>query len=171
MKLFTILTLSTLVSVSAFSVNNNRIPTSSTKKQATVPDNVKRNIATAATTFLATLTIASSATFASTTDQFTLPSYNDATKNKITAVDKVTYKSAWDEELEKVNQKILDQASASRDDKSVNKENNERFIQLKAEEAEEEQRMIRMRKMAEQERIERIAQEKAETKANRWNTF
>ncbi len=74
-------------------------------------------------------------------------------------------------DLESVNKKILDDAAAKRDDRNVNRENNERYIELKREEAEEEARMIRLKEMAKREREERIAREKAETKANRWNTF
>ena len=73
--------------------------------------------------------------------------------------------------LDDVNKKIMDDAAARRDDRNVNKQNNDAYIQLKAEEAEEEKRLIRMREFAKKEREERIAQEKAETKANRWNTF
>ena len=93
-------------------------------------------------------------------DPFALPSYSDAVKNK-----------SVDMNLDEVNKKILDDAAAKRDDRNVDKVNNERYIQLKQEEAEEEKRLERMRAYAQQEREERIAKEKAETKANRWNTF
>lgn len=97
---------------------------------------------------------------AASSDPFALPSYSDAIKNKSVEMN-----------LEQVNQKILDDAAAKRDDRNVNKENNDRYIQLKMEEAEEEKRLERMRELAKREREERIAAEKAETKANRWNTF
>jgi hypothetical protein len=97
---------------------------------------------------------------ASTSDPFALPSYSDAVRNK-----------AVEMNLDDVNKKIMDDAAARRDDRNVNKQNNDAYIQLKAEEAEEEKRLIRMREFAKKEREERIAQEKAETKANRWNTF
>ena len=65
----------------------------------------------------------------------------------------------------------MDKAAAKRDDKNVNAANNAERIALKKMEAEEELRLERMREYAKQEREAAIAREKAETKANRWNTF
>mmetsp|Transcript_6815 Transcript_6815/g.8493 ORF Transcript_6815/g.8493 Transcript_6815/m.8493 type:complete len:189 (+) Transcript_6815:158-724(+) len=113
-----------------------------------------------ATTAAATLTFLPQSSSAVSSDPFALPSYSDAVSNK-----------AIEMNLESVNKKILEEAAAKRDDRNVNKENNERFIELKKEEAEEEARMIRLKELAKREREERIAKEKAETKANRWNTF
>ena len=115
----------------------------------------------AGATSIAFIPQSSSAASSSTiSDPFALPSYSDAIKNKSVEMN-----------LEEVNKKILDDAASKRDDSMVNKEGNDRYIQLKMEEAEEEKRLERMRELARREREERIAAEKAETKANRWNTF
>ncbi len=114
-------------------------------------------VATTAATGAAILPQSSSATSG---DPFSLPSYSEAVKNK-----------SVDMNLEEVNKKIMDDAAAKRDDRKVDQENNQRFIALRQEEAEEEKRLERMRELAKKEREERIAKEKAETKANRWNTF
>lgn len=74
-------------------------------------------------------------------------------------------------DLDPVNKKILDDAKAKREDKNVNKENNQAAINLRKEEQEEEERLERMREYARRERLEAIEREKAETKANRWKTF
>lgn len=94
------------------------------------------------------------------TDPFSLPSYDDSIKKGVIEVD-----------LDSVNSKILEDAKAKRDDKNVNKEANARSIELRKEEEEENKRMERMREFAKRERLEAIEREKAETKANRWNTF
>lgn len=96
----------------------------------------------------------------SSTDPFQLPSYESSIKNKAIEID-----------LEAVNKDILDKAAARRDDKNVDAANNAERIALKKMEAEEEVRLTRMREYAKQEREDAIAKEKAETKANRWNTF
>ena len=94
------------------------------------------------------------------TDPFSLPSYDDSIKKGVIEVD-----------LDSVNSKILEDAKAKRDDKNVNREANTRSIELRKEEEEENKRMERMREFAKRERLEAIEREKAETKANRWNTF
>ena len=142
--------------VTAFSANSsqNTPPPPSTNESTRLQFLQKAFTATAAT--LAFVPQSSSAS----SDPFALPSYSEAVKNK-----------SVDMNLEDVNKKIQDDAAAKRDDRNVNKVNNEAYIALKAEEAEEEKRMIRLKEMAKREREERIAAEKAETKANRWNTF
>mmetsp|Transcript_17184 Transcript_17184/g.20996 ORF Transcript_17184/g.20996 Transcript_17184/m.20996 type:complete len:156 (+) Transcript_17184:200-667(+) len=149
-----IILLTTLASsVSAFSVtpkNGPTVPTESTRLQ------FLQKVATAAAS---TLTILPQKSAASS-DPFALPSYSDAVSNKAIELD-----------LGSVNKKILDDAATRRDDRNVDKANNDRFIELKNLEAEEEVRLNRMREFAKKEREERIAQEKAEAKANRWSTF
>mmetsp|Transcript_321 Transcript_321/g.336 ORF Transcript_321/g.336 Transcript_321/m.336 type:complete len:156 (-) Transcript_321:454-921(-) len=149
-----IILLTTLASsVSAFSVNPKNgptVPTESTRLQ------FLQKVATAAAS---TLTILPQKSAASS-DPFALPSYSDAVSNKAIELD-----------LGSVNKKILDDAATRRDDRNVDKANNDRFIELKNLEAEEEVRLNRMREFAKKEREERIAQEKAEAKANRWSTF
>jgi len=93
-------------------------------------------------------------------DPFALPSYSESIKNKNLELD-----------LESINKATQDKAAAKRFDPSVDRENNEKFIDLRKEEKEEEARMERMRDYAKRERLEAIEKEKAETKANRWNTF
>jgi hypothetical protein len=147
----------TVSSTAAFSTSNNT-PPSPVKAESSRLQFLQTafTAATAATT----LTFIPQSASAASSDPFALPSYSDAIKNK-----------SVDLNLEDVNKKIINDAAAKRDDSSVNRENNLRYIELKAEEAEEEKRMIRMKELAKREREERIAQEKAETKANRWNTF
>ena len=171
MKISAVLALSTFASTGAFSVS----PKAS--GNVSVPKPVQQ-LGTAASTLIATLTIASSAATAtpadlnmdfpttsstivlSGVDPFAMPSYAEATKNKNIEVD-----------LESINKEIMDKAAAARDSKEVNKENNQSYIDLRKAEKEEEARMQALRERAKQERLEAIAKEKAETKANRWNTF
>lgn len=95
-----------------------------------------------------------------TGDPFALPSYTDLSKNVV---------GSWD--VDSVNKKTMDEANAARFDKSVNKESNDRDIELRRQEEEEDKRMLRMKEYARQEREESLKREKAETRANRWNTF
>lgn len=89
-----------------------------------------------------------------------LPSYEALKKNTLMEID-----------VDSVNQKTMRAAQAVRDDKNVDKENNQRSIELRKEEDEENKRMIRMKEYAKQEREEQLKKDKAETAANRWNTF
>lgn len=140
--------------------NNNNIPRSTTS-QTSIVETTRIQFLQQAFTAAGILTFIPQPSSASSSgDPFALPSYSDAVSNK-----------AIDMKLEDVNKKILDDAAARRDDRNVDKENNQRFIQLKQEEAEEEKRLERMKELAKREREERIAREKEETKANRWNTF
>jgi len=176
MKISTILLLSAASSSSAFSVS---------QKQQTISKPVQK-IASAAATIATTLAISANVATASSLDinsnfdlnqisssstsilvsstsagdPFALPSYSESVKNKNIEID-----------LESVNKKILDDAASKRDDKNVNKENNAAAIDLRREEQEEEKRLERMREYAKRERQEAIEREKAETRANRWNTF
>lgn len=93
-------------------------------------------------------------------DPFALPSYSEATKNKAIEID-----------LETLNKATLSKADAKRYDINVDKESKDRSTAVKKEEDEEEARLERMRQYAKQERLASIEREKAETKANRWNTF
>lgn len=74
-------------------------------------------------------------------------------------------------DLEAVNKKIMEEAARKRDDTNVDKENTQRFIDLRKEEEEEEKRLQKMRDYAKKEREEAIRREKEEIAANRWNTF
>lgn len=152
-----------LSSTNAFNIT----PTSSSSsnKELTTRTQFLKNAFTAAGTatavaFIPQSSSASSSSSSISSDPFALPSYSDAVGNK-----------TIDLKLEDINKKILDDAAAKRDDPNVDKENNLRMIELKQEEAEEERRLARMKALAQQEREERIAREKAEAKANRWNTF
>ncbi len=174
MKLSTILAFTAIGSASAFSVSN---------KQASIPKHAQK-IASVAATIATTLTISANVATASpadlsnidstfdqqgtsimlsrgeASDPFAMPSYDGSTKNVLIEID-----------LDSVNKKILEDAKAKREDKNVNKENNQAAIDLRKEEQEEEKRLERMREYAKRERLEAIEKEKAETKANRWNTF
>lgn len=96
----------------------------------------------------------------SSVDPFAMPKYEEASQNK-----------SLDMRLDLTNQAALEKAAAKRDDKNIDKENNQRFQELKRLEAEEDARLMRMKKYAEQERLEKIEREKAEIRANKWNTF
>lgn len=174
MKLSTILAITAIGSASAFSVSN---------KQASIPKQAQK-IASVAATIATTLTISANVATASpadlsnidstfdqqgtsimlssgdASDPFAMPSYDGSKKNVLIEID-----------LDSINKKIQDDAKAKREDKNVNKENNQAAIDLRKEEQEEEKRLERMREYAKRERLEAIEKEKAETKANRWNTF
>jgi hypothetical protein len=166
-----IICLSSIAVSGAFSVSNKRTQV--------------QKIAGAAATIAATLTISANIATASipttenkfnfisssesstmiisakdTGDPFALPSYTDLSKNVV---------GSWD--VDSVNKKTMDEANAARFDKSVNKESNDRDIELRRQEEEEDKRMLRMKEYARQEREESLKREKAETRANRWNTF
>jgi len=89
-----------------------------------------------------------------------MPSYDGSIKNIKIEID-----------LDSVNNKIQADARAKREDKSVDKENNQASIDLRREEQEEDKRMEKMREYAKRERTEAIERERAESKANRWSTF
>ena len=169
MKVSTIIALSTIGVSGAFSVSNKRSQV--------------QKIAGAAATIAATLTISANIATASIPatennlistsesstmiisakdigDPFALPSYTDLSKNVV---------GSWD--VDSVNKKTMDEAKAAREDRSVNKESNDRDIELRRQEEEEDKRMLRMKEYARQEREESLKREKAETRANRWNTF
>mmetsp|Transcript_27301 Transcript_27301/g.40441 ORF Transcript_27301/g.40441 Transcript_27301/m.40441 type:complete len:172 (-) Transcript_27301:89-604(-) len=171
MKVSTIIALSSIGFSGAFSVSNTKAPSAVQK------------IAGAAATIAATLTLSANVAtasipatendFISTSgsstiiisskdigDPFALPSYSDSIKNVIGTID-----------VDSVNKKTMDEAKALREDKSVDQENNQRNIELRKQEEEEDKRMLRMKEYAKQEREEQIKREKAETAANRWNTF
>lgn len=93
-------------------------------------------------------------------DPFALPKYEEASQNK-----------SLDLKLELTNKATLDKAAAKREDRNIDKENNQRFQDLKKLEAEEDARLLRMKKYAEEERLQKIEKEKAEIRANKWNTF
>lgn len=96
----------------------------------------------------------------SSVDPFAMPKYEEASQNK-----------SLDMRLDLTNQATLEKAAAKREDKNIDKENNQRFQELKRLEAEEDARLLRMKKYAEQERLDKIEREKAEIRANKWNTF
>lgn len=154
--------ISCMVLSSANAFNTTPITTSSSNKELTTRTQFLKQAFTATGTTAVAFIIpqSSSASSSVSSDPFTLPSYSDAVSNK-----------TIDLKLEDINKKILDDAAAKRDDPNVDKENNLRMIELKQEEAEEERRLARMKALAQKEREERIAREKAEAKANRWNTF
>jgi hypothetical protein len=178
MKISTIIALSTISASSAFSVSKNN-----NSNQNHHPSVVQK-IAGAAATIATALTISANAatasmpvssiqtdfisTSASTSillskdmgDPMTLPSYDTLKKNSVAEFD-----------VESVNKKTMQQSRAMRDDKNVNKENNQRYIELRKDEDEEDKRMTRMKEYAKQEREEQLKKEKAESAANRWNTF
>ena len=182
MKLSGLLLIVVSSSTEAFSLQSTKsiqLPNENIKAELST---ATTKVATVAATFFAGMSVAAGVAFADTqihepsmsfspsssttlisasaSDPFALPSYESATKNKAIEID-----------LEAVNKDILDKAAARRDDKNVDAANNAERIALKKMEAEEEVRLTRMREYAKQEREAAIAKEKAETKANRWNTF
>jgi hypothetical protein len=175
MKTSIILALSAIGSASAFSVSN---------KQQSIPKHAQK-IASVAATIVTALTISANVATASPTDinmnmennfhqqtssillsrgeasdPFAMPSYDGSIKNIKIEID-----------LDSVNNKIQADARAKREDKSVDKENNQASIDLRREEQEEDKRMEKMREYAKRERTEAIERERAESKANRWSTF
>jgi hypothetical protein len=104
--------------------------------------------------------IVSNSVILSDADPFAMPKYEEASQNK-----------SLDLKLELTNKATLDKAAAKREDKNIEKENNQRFQDLKRLEAEEDARLLRMKKYAEEERLQKIEREKAEIRANKWNTF
>ncbi|KAL3779611.1 hypothetical protein ACHAWO_004662 [Cyclotella atomus] len=96
-----------------------------------------------------------------TVDQFTLPSY-DSSKG-VTVID-------LKDEVQDVNKKTMAAAKAKREykDDSLNKAE---FDKLRAIEAEESKLFESMTKQSDADKKARIEMEKAETRANRWNTF
>jgi hypothetical protein len=105
-------------------------------------------------------TVTNSAILLADSDPFAMPKYEEASQNK-----------NLDLKLELTNKATLDKAAAKREDKNIDKENNQRFQELKKLEAEEDARLLRMKKYAEEERLQKIEKEKAEIRANKWNTF
>lgn len=89
-----------------------------------------------------------------------LPSYKEATKNRNIEVD-----------VESANKATIEASRKARFDKNVDVEGKNRSNAVKKEELEEEDRMEKMMRLADEERKAKLAKDKAESQANRWNTF
>eukprot|EP00970_Alexandrium_tamarense_P019297 scaffold13869_cov455-Alexandrium_tamarense.AAC.1 len=96
-----------------------------------------------------------------TLEQFSLPSYDAAKENALLDLN---------DEVQDVNKKTQASAKAKREyvDKSAEKTEMDELRRIEEEEA---KLFSSMTKESDNARKERIAAEKAESRANRWNTF
>lgn len=74
-------------------------------------------------------------------------------------------------DVESVNRATMEKSRQKRFDTTVDVEGKDRSNKVRKDEIKEEDRMERMMRLADEERKEKLAQEKEESKANRWNTF